>query len=206
MNEEADALIESLKSSKLSELAVDIGNKQISEILSSGLSGEIPILKTIIAGYKLSLDLPSRLFARQVARFLANLNCVPMEERKRLVARLSVDIPKREELAEALVAILNRTDGATKPDWMANAFVEFAEERIDQKTLLRLLRCADKFDPSYADELREFYTGNEISTDAKQHIAMSGLAVIVTGFDQMPSEGLSIEPNELGKLFVERMV
>jgi hypothetical protein len=200
------ALIQSLDSSNLRDLTVDLAEVGIDQLLDDGLVRDVPILGTL-ARLRATIGIVrDHLFARKVAKFLVGVAKIDAAERKRFIT----EIRERDEdkrLGETLVLLLDRLDDFQKPELLARMFRAYVKGQCDLSMFRRLAAVVDQLPLPSLRALRSFYSTTrgglfETGGEFLSQFAALGLAAIEFYPSDTGLVGGSYNKTELGKLFV----
>lgn len=202
-----ESLVRSIAKPNLTELAADLAEVGLDQLLQDGALRDIPVLGILVGLCRTAGVVRDRIFAVKVIRFLVGLGAIPMEDRERLLKQH--DQPaERRHLGETLVLLLDRLDDMHKPEALAKLFAAYVRGRCDLETFRRLSTALDRVPLSSIAEFGAFYrpeVGRFVLNG--QYLAQFAFAGLVdiefvrTGPTGGP--GGSYVKNELGALFLE---
>jgi hypothetical protein len=218
MNPEIDtlgiAILKGACNAESKDIAMDLGQLELASLLGEEVLKEIPVIKGIVALYKIPIAIRDQLFIRKVAGFLSACPTFTATEKETFINEHLADNKKATKLGESLVLILDRLDDMDKPQMIAKAFAAFVRGKINIDIFRRL---ATAIDMGSIDDFREFIKMEPLSrprtprgVSAQTQILRSNL--VRTGLVSLPNFsgitpilGVTFRENDLGKAFREIM-
>ncbi len=195
------------------ELATELAEVGIDQLLSDGLLKEFPVLGTAVRLASLGLGVRDALFIRKVARFLRELalNGTHHEQPVQSGETFAMCTPEQaKRVGEAIALILDRMNDVDKPVILAQVFKAFARGKISFEQFRRL---ANSVDIAFVDDLRALarMNGGRTSDSSAylESLQSSGLtALSQTGTPVTSAYGESsvyhpVILTDLGRLFIE---
>jgi len=216
MNPEIDnvgvAIVKGACNAESKDVAIDLSQFGLAELLGEGVLKEIPFIKAVVACFTLPLAIRDQLFLRKVAGFFAGVPDFTVAERETFIAEHLADSKKATKLGETLFLVLDRLDDMEKPSMIAQVFAAFVRGKITFDIFRRL---ATAIDLGAIDDLREFVEIRPASpprrgADSKKqmlgtNLARTGLVSLPVSSGTSPMLGVVFQVNELGKVFREIM-
>jgi len=211
------AILKGAYNPETKDLIVDLGQLEIgtlAALLGEDVLKEIPVIKGVVACFKIPLAIRDQLFLRKVAGFLAACPRFTEAEKEAFLKENLSDDRKAQKLGDSLVLILDRLDDMEKPEIIARMFAAFVRGKISFDVFRRL---ATAIDLGSVVDLREFVkiepaptTGQRVSLNPQTQLLRTNLVrtglVSLPSFSQtVPILGVSFKENELGKTFREIM-
>jgi hypothetical protein len=215
------SLIATLAESDLSGIATDLCEVSIDVLLEDGVLKDIPIVGLLAKTYDAIRTISNRLFTKKVLGFLVHIQEVPIVQRKKQIAKLTVDSKYQQHVGENLLLLIDRLNDMSKPTLLSLAFKAYLEGRIDYPLFQRLAHALDALQMSCVDTLKSIYSddnptarmrrlgGVTLKPDPElQHLAFCGLL----SFTWRELDSLELDrqnpfggyaPNELGKVFCD---
>ena len=119
-------------------VATDKHADEISNALElvSSVSSSLKIVKTI----RTFQDIPSKLFASKLIKFLSGIKEIPLDIRERFILRFSQEFSQN---TERILNIINKIDDIKKVNYVELAFKRLVNEEIDFETFFRLTNCIE---------------------------------------------------------------
>lgn len=192
---------------ELVELAADLGDPILDQLLADGLIKDIPVLGW---GVKLALTartISNHMFLKKLKRFLFKLHETTQGERETFVSRLEADQQERQRVGENLILLLDRLNDMRKPEMAAQVCAAYVKGRITVRDMQLLHHALDRLDLEYLPFVEEMYSGpwqRIPDPDALQHLGQCGLARAEWGGGGYGSiGGGGYTHNHLGRLFAE---
>ncbi len=195
------------------DVAIDLSQFGLVELLGETVLKEVPIIKGVVACFKVPLAIRDQLFLRKVAGFLAAVPEFTATEREDFIAEHLADSKSAAKLGETLVLVLDRLDDVEKPHVIAQVFAAFVRGKITFDVFRRL---ATAIDLGAIDDLKEFVKmrpaespqqrGVDVNTQILgTNLARTGLVSLPAFGGNNPILGVSFRDNELGRVFREIM-
>ncbi len=183
MDEEQNAtdvefsLLQTLRSSDLSDIAKDAAEIGLDAVLKDGLLKDVPVVGWIVAAGKTASTVRDYFLIRKILKFLAGLSDVPKDERDSFIAKVEEDNKFGNRVAETLVMLLDRYDHINKASLMSKLFSSYGRGEIDYSDFLRLSTAVDRaFMPDLSDLLDYFADKGIDPKRAKRNVYASGLS------------------------------
>ena len=149
----ADGLGQIAKGS--SELGADYLDSMVNELFQDKVLGEVPALKTIIAGVKVWNGISTYMFVKKLITFLFEIRSISTEERELFLARL--DGNKRQEIIDQLAIVLDKHDHLMKSEIQGRLFTGMIKGYLNQNDYLSLTHSVDQIDVTLLETLKMFY-------------------------------------------------
>lgn len=184
----APLLISSIASSDIKDLATDISEVGLDQLLDDGVLREIPIIKALVGARKTVVAIRDLILMKKIVVFLTELRNIPKEQREDWARRINEDEKYQRRVGESLVMILDRFEHTDKSKLLAQVFNGYVREEID---FGQFQRMASAIDRAYLDDLNamlDFFTVTP-EGDAKSQWApwdklyLSGLSRIEVHID-----------------------
>ena len=207
------AIVEGACNAGSKDVAIDLSQFGLAELLGETALKEIPFIKGIVACFTVPLAIRDQLFLRKVAGFLAAVPDLTATERETFVAEHLADSKKATKLGETLVLVLDRLDDMEKPPMIARVFAAFVRGKISFDVFRRL---AAAIDLGAVDDLKEFVKiqpgaspqrrGADQNTQTlRTNLTRTGLVSLPAYHGTAPMLGVTFRENQLGKVFREIM-
>ena len=200
------SLVRTVAGNQLGDAIFDLAEMALDRNLAEGLLKDVPIVGTLVKLAKAGHSVSEELFIRKLARFLADLNEVPLEDRERLLERYPDSSDEQRVLGENLLLVLERLDDIKKPAILARFFAAYIKSEIDYFTFTRLARALEKFNVELLPNLRCFYTREEPAVENPEEIihelSLAGLVTVGLEGSGTYGGGASYRYSELGKRFL----
>ena len=218
MNPEIDkvgaAILKGACNAESKDVVVDLGQLGLAELFDESVLKEIPVIKTVVACFKVPLAIRDQLFIRKVSGFLGACPDFSETEKTAFINEHLGNTKKATKLGETLVLILDRLDDMEKPEMVAKMFAAFVRGKINLDVFRRL---ASAIDLGSVDDLREFVVeqppqsqgGPPLVTSKTQllrtNLVRTGLVSLPPFRSTVPILNVSFNENDLGKIFKEIM-
>lgn len=200
------ALVRTVAGTQLGDAILDLAELALDQNLADGVLKDVPIVGTLVKLARAGQSVSEELFLRKLARFLADLNAVPVEEREKLLEQYPDISEEQRVLGENLLLALERLDDIKKPAILARFFAAYIKTKIDYFTFTRLARALEKFNVELLPNLRWFYTREEPAVETQEEIIheLSLAGLVTVGLEGSGTFGGSAayRYSELGKTFL----
>lgn len=217
-NEIEDSLVETLSSSELSGIVIDVG-----DAMSTGL----PVFGSLKKLWDGTHALHTHYYAKKVAAFLKGVSDVSQEQRQQQIAKMTVVPGEKEKFAEHLAMMIDRMNEIEKAKMMGKVARAYLREEICLDDLKSLnfaldavdLRLTDILQRAYENEWGPQYVECQLLVQcglmyAKLDIETERLSLgVVTSLESFSSRSEDYETfksarlkymiTDLGRLFVE---
>lgn len=138
-----EKLIELVKDQNIQDIFCDFAEVVIDSVSDSKLIEEIPIVGTLTKGGRAALSFRDRLFVQKIGVFLRQLNKTSAKDRDQFIAKL--ETKKRiDDLAEELLARLDRIETKEKARILAELFKDYVFEKIERDNFLLFCIVVEK--------------------------------------------------------------
>ena len=147
MAEETDIeilLVETLRKSDLTNVAAEIGELGIDELLDDGLFKDVPVISAVRGLWKTGVAVRDAIFMKKLLMFLSELKELNPDDRSSMISRLEDDSDYGQKVGEHLIILLQRFDNVNKPKLLAVAFKAYCKEEIDSSELQRFIIIIDR--------------------------------------------------------------
>ncbi|MDP1609736.1 MAG: hypothetical protein Q8K62_06455 [Thiobacillus sp.] len=200
------ALVRTVAGNQLGDAIFDLAEVALDQNLAEGVLKDVPIVGSLVKLARAGQSVSEELFLRKLARFLADLNSVPVEERERLLEKYPDASEEQRVLGENLLLALERLDDVKKPAILARFFAAYIRSKIDYFTFTRLARALEKFNIELLPNLRWFYTREGPAVENPEEIihelSLAGLVTVSLEESGTIDGSASYRNSELGKTFL----
>jgi hypothetical protein len=210
------AIVKGVCNPEAKDLAVDLGEFELDELLDENTFKEIPIIKSVIACHKTWTAIHDRLFLRKVAKFLSSSPKFSDEQKEKFIQDHLHDGQEAKQLSDAIVLILDKLDDFEKPQMVAKAFAALVRNEVGLETFRRL---AAAIEIGFIYDLKEFAKlsdypnvpsrtnpeNNAKLTALYVNLLRTGLVAPQRGTGTTPILGITYEVTDVGKSFVKCM-
>jgi hypothetical protein len=198
----SSAIVATVKSAALTDLAKECAEVGLDSILSEGVLRDIPIVNTLVALTKVGLSINDRIFAKKLIRFLTAMSELDPADRISMVDRLDKEEGFRRQIGDRIIELLDRIDSQSKPEMVAKAFRAYATGKIEIDMLNRLNQAIERL-PHYDVK----YVGQFNTSTNEQHgsIPLSTISALVTAGLASPTSkfgSMGYEKTEVCDVFV----
>ena len=198
------------KSKKIIESASEISGELLFDgQLSEGLLKEIPVVKTIWAGYNTGKSLQEHLYLRKLKIFLENITDINEKDYQKFLKNAE---DNEESLSSSLLLILDKIEDERKAVLIANAFKFYVREKFNFKTFNRILLIINR---GFCDDLlkiRSFKNADDvlctnddgIESESLEELFSCGLLTNAgfDGGDAFGNRGTNYALNKFGIIFL----
>ena len=207
-NDIAEKLVDSTTSPELKNLAVEVAEVGLDQLLDEEVLKDLPIVGGFVRAYKTALSIRDRTFFNKVTRFLIKLNSISDEEKKGFREDIKSDPKLRRRVGETLLLVLDRLDDLEKPEILAVMFKEYLSNGMDFTLFKRL---ASAIDIAFIEDLKAYigleYKHENFRGDLLEALFKSGLTTV----ENIESKDIrystvKYKSSDLGKLFLRIML
>lgn len=151
------------------DLAIDYSNIGIDSITEDGVLSEIPFVKTIVAGTKITLAVKEKFFVKKFLNFLSEFHNGDIDPEKyiKFKNRLDNDKKYRDNVIEILTIMIERYIDINQSKIMANLFKEYINGSMDWDKFYSLCIVLERVHP------RSYRTLYEMSLKSNQELSHS---------------------------------
>lgn len=197
------AVVATMKSPQLTEVAKDYTEIGIDFILSDGLLKDIPLLNTIVAVGRLGLSLNDRIFAKKLLRFLTSLSDLSTKERQSMLDRLDNEDSFRGEIGDRLIEILDRVDSHSKPEMIALAFRAYATDEINFDMLSRLNVAVERLPHYEINQVRPFFDASREERHSFNELTLNAFVNAGLATQSSAWDAIVYKPTAVCEAFVQ---
>jgi hypothetical protein len=156
MNELEQSIENTLETSDLTEVNIDLAEITLDSFLNDGILKELPVVKTILAIGKFGLKIQELIFLKKVLKFLTQLDSTSTEERSVFISKVEKDEEYNKKVGLALLLILDKLEDLEKPEIIGKLFSASVKGIIDYQMFLRLSNLVQKlFIPDFNSVLNK---------------------------------------------------
>ena len=192
--------------SDLAQIAKDFGEIALDLNLDPGLLKDIPLVRTAAGVASLIGNVRDAFFALKLKRVFESSN---KEQRQKLSERLKSDEKFATRVVQKFLLLIDRTIDMEKSELLGKIIAAFAEEKIDQDTLMRLFDAVDRL---FVPDLPIFMRFHILkgSTDqfikdnhhTLQNLVMCGLVDLTYRGGRTPISASAFATNPLGSQLI----
>lgn len=198
-----DSLEETLETSDLQNLNIDLAEVTIDAIMNEGILKDIPLVGSIVSLSKFGLEVSNHLFLKKVFKFLTQLEKTTIEERKKFLIKVSKEEDYNKKVGQALLLIIDKLEDLEKPEIIGKLLVASINGELKYQDFLRLSYIVQRLFVPDIELLKSMIEGKEVSYREKEELFLSGLLITVdTGGARFDGRS-EFAVGELGKKFIE---
>lgn len=131
-NELSQSLKETISSSELKNIGIDIGEITVDSILKDGVLKDFPIIGSLAGIWKTGVAVNDYLFLRKLVSFLNESSKLPENKRQKLIEKLEDD-NYQKEAGEKLIAIIDSLETKSKAILLGKALNLFGQDIITKE-------------------------------------------------------------------------
>jgi hypothetical protein len=172
-----------LESDELQSVVGEYLEIGIDAIMKDGLAMHLPVVGTVVAGYRVVGRIRDRAFLKKLLDFLNPMKAIPAVERKEMVRKLEADEDYGRKVGEHLIDLLDRISAHRKPVMLSRIFLAYSRGEVDAKMLHRLFHAVEQL-PTFEIPMmrKQVETGPSPPTRASSaNLANAGLVHTVYG-------------------------
>ncbi|MCI0563772.1 MAG: hypothetical protein MN733_35305 [Nitrososphaera sp.] len=132
------ALIETLRSSELTSMIVDVAELGLDAALAAGLVEDLPVVSWIVGVSKTVSNVRNYFLVQKLMKFLEGLDEITPEEKTELLNKLEEDSKFQKRVGEMLLIVLDRLDHVDKANYLSKLFSAYGRSEITYDEFLRL--------------------------------------------------------------------
>ncbi|MBW4055501.1 MAG: hypothetical protein HIU83_08860 [Proteobacteria bacterium] len=136
------SLVKSIFSAGAAEIAGDVSELALDDVLNEGVLKDIPVFGWLIKGYRVVSTVKDRIFLKKIAMFLQGAT-VEIRRKEEFVDKLS-DLSFCQKVGENLILLLDRQDNLEKAFILGKSFAAYLSGSIEYDMFLRLAATIDR--------------------------------------------------------------
>lgn len=188
INKISNSFEETLKDSNLQNVAIGLTETFADSILEDGLLKDIPIVGTIVGLGKTSIKITDLLFLKKVISFLAELETISIEDRKKMISKIDSSKKFRVKVGEKLLYIIDKCDDHENAQYISKLFAGYINREIDYPDFLRASKVIERI---YIGDLIKFIKDERIVLQPNELIDYEG-----TGLYETYTEPISVKDQD----------
>jgi hypothetical protein len=142
-----NSISETITTSDLKDLSIDIAEVFTDDLLKDGILKELPIIKTIYSIYKTGLSIKDKLFVNKLLYFLNEIKEIEIEKRIQIVNEIDNSEIYKTKVGEKLLFIIDRVDDYEKSQIVGRLFKALLTEIIDYDLFIRCSKITENVLP-----------------------------------------------------------
>lgn len=143
-----------LRRDELISVSLDVSEIALDKFISEGLLKDIPVLNSLMALYKSGVGVKEALFVKKLLLFLAKIQDVPSENRKRFLIEISEIEKNKKRFFEKLILTIDRLDDSEKSTLLGKIFKHLIVGNI---RLVQYYRISRIIEDMMIDEINCFF-------------------------------------------------
>ena len=203
------AIVDLIRDDAIQDGLSQLAEAGLDQLLDHGFLRDVPILGTVVGGFRAVGAVRDLLLAKKLGRFLREVQASPSDERTRFADALQ-DRAERQRVGETLILLLDRLDDMAKPGLLGKAFRALLSGDISNTRFRQIATAIDRLSIAEMRDASAFYSGAEphiarIDPDLGQAFAYAGIVRLrVSGdgggwFDPIVAGArMAYERNEVG--------
>ncbi|CAE6901316.1 hypothetical protein ACOMICROBIO_NCLOACGD_01527 [Vibrio sp. B1ASS3] len=145
------ALVESIRSEQVKDLAIDLGDAGISEVFTKEALESIPGLGIVVKTYNVFSTIQGQIYAHKIYNFFLNIHELNLDERVRVMDEISATKGGVDEAGMLLLDLIDKSDDNEKPSLIGKLFVACGFKDISAREFLKLSNIITS---TYIEDLR----------------------------------------------------
>lgn len=133
-----------LRDTNLESITESIAELSIDSLLKEEVLKEVPIVSTMVSMVKLGANIQDRLFLKKIVSFMAGLNEIPPDERRKMIDDIDASGKHRIKVGEKLLYIIDACNDHESSELVARLFKVFVEGGITYDEFLQSSNILDK--------------------------------------------------------------
>jgi len=135
------SLTDSLVSSDLQSVTIDLAEAFADTLLEDGLAKDIPVIGTIYKLAKYGVSVRDRLFVKKLLCFFSEISQISVEDRARMISKIDQSGEFRMRVGEKLLYILDKPEDHENARIVAVLFRAFIDGKLTYAEFLRASRA-----------------------------------------------------------------
>lgn len=136
-NKITDEFLNTMIKSDSKQLALEIGEFTIDQLLDESLLKDIPIVGWVFKAKQVYSSISDKIFLAKLSRFLLNLSDITPEEKEKL-KKIFEDKNQRAKIGTNLLLLLDKISNLEKLEIMAKIFIAYVANKITFEEFLSL--------------------------------------------------------------------
>jgi hypothetical protein len=140
----SNALTETLKNNELKNLAGDISEVALDNLINHDLLREIPVIKSLINITKGFSQIKDQLFLKKIIAFLSQSKKIKAEERRIMIDKIDNSKKYRLKIGEKLLYLIDKSDDWEKAELLSVFFNAFIKNKITYEEFIKTSKIFEK--------------------------------------------------------------
>jgi hypothetical protein len=169
-----ETISETIKSSELQSVTMEIAEVAIDGILEEGLVKDIPIVGSIYSVTKGIITISDRLLLKKLMLFIYELKDLTPEEREKQIKKIETSSKYKSSIGEKLLMIIDKTNDSEKSSLIGKLFLHCLKNEMSYGEFIRCTDIINNIDVVLLNEaINSDYT--EIPIDQEDDLVSSGM-------------------------------
>ncbi|MCH6202016.1 hypothetical protein MMU07_20740 [Aquiflexum sp. LQ15W] len=184
-----------LETSDLSEINIDLAEVTLDSFLNDGVLKDLPIVSSIMGFVKMGIKTQEWLFLKKILKFFTQLDSTTKKERLDFISKVEKNEEYNKKVGLALLLIIDKLEDLEKPEIIGKLFAASIKGEIDYKMFLRLSYLVQKLFIPDLNYLRKINEGSEVDFEKQEELYLSGFMLTLesdgVNFDGRSDLGIS---------------
>ncbi len=169
-----DTIVETIKSSELQSVTMDVAEIAIDGILDEGIIKDIPFVGSIYSFGKGIVNISDRLLLKKLMLFIYEIKDLKPEEREKQIQKIQTSSKYKSSIGEKLLMIIHKTNDSEKSSLIGKLFLHCLKNEI---TYSEFIRCTDIINNIDVVLLKEIINSEhtEIPIEQEDELVSSGM-------------------------------
>jgi len=169
-----DTIVETIKSSELQSVTMDVAEIAIDGILDEGIIKDIPFVGSIYSIGKGIVNISDRLLLKKLMLFIYEIKDLEPEEREKQIQKIQTSSKYKSSIGEKLLMIIDKTNDSEKSSLIGKLFLHCLKNEIDYNEFIRCTDIINNIDVVLLKEIiNSEYT--EIPIEQEDELVSSGM-------------------------------
>lgn len=158
---------ETLINSDLKDVTVELAEISLDNLFTEGVLKEVPILSSILALGRATLNIRDQLFLKKIIYFISEINTISPEERQKMIDSIDKSEKYKIKVGEKLLYIIDKSDDYKSAEIVAKLFAGFLKGKMSYDDFLR---CSMMINNIFYSDLKFFIDSDKKSSYSVEEI------------------------------------
>lgn len=152
----------SITAKDLGDLAKELGEVGLDNILEDGLLKDIPVFSTISGLYKMGLNIRDRIFAKKILSLLLELTEISAKDRSEFINKVDNDPQFESKVGETIIMIVDKAESLQKSKLLGKLLAANIKGLITYNQFLKLSSIINRAFIPTLNSLLEIEKGDRV--------------------------------------------
>lgn len=179
MSDIQDSFTKTIKNTALSDVAIDLTELSIDNLIDNEIIKQIPIVKTFVGIVHAGINVHDRLFLKKILGFLNEINDIDESTRNQIISKIDDSKKYRIKVGEKLLYIIDSCEDYEHSGNISKLFREVLSHKISYDEFLEASSIVAKLT---SNELRVFLDAYNVwyMSDSANELTHTGLVYFET--------------------------